>query len=220
MKALYKLANRIFEGICIILTLYMTVQQVQIYSRNEDSSAISLRKFTDDQTNDNYPTFTICFEDSNRGDMYLKFTNPEDNAAVNSETLIRPIDDCPYYALENNKFLCSNNSDTDSRKDFFGFGICEATNADDTKAYQYQQPSFIDWMSDGKKYLISTDHYRNLLMGKKTKYIGERGHQCDEIKYSINEIAKINFEEEVVNFNKLPEGFQYQNRKWIIVWMD
>ena len=208
MKALYKLANRIFECICIILTIYMTIQQVQIYSRNEDSSAISLRKFTEDQTNDNYPTFTICFEDSNRGDIYLKFTNPEETAvAVNFETLIRPIDDCPYYALENNKFFCSNNSNTDSRKNFSTSGICEATNVDDTKAYQYQQPSFIDWMSDRKKYLISTDHYRNLLMGKKTKYIGERGHQCDEIKYSIKEIAEINFDEEVVDLTNYLKDF-------------
>ena len=47
----------------------MAIKQVIIYLENEDTSAISFQTFMDSST-DLYPTFTICFEDNLRGDMY------------------------------------------------------------------------------------------------------------------------------------------------------
>ena len=108
MKTLYKPANGIFNCICIILTFYMLIHQIEIYKRNEDTSAISLRRFKDDQMNYKYPTYTFCFEDSNRGDMYLKYPN----AIGKKFSLFGSIDDCPYYNLEENKLFCSNSSGT------------------------------------------------------------------------------------------------------------
>ena len=105
MKTLYKPANGIFNCICIITTFYTLIHQIQIYSRNEDMSVISLQKFEDDETNDNYPTFTFCFEDSDRGDMYLKSYNADKhNGRI---PMFGSIYNCPFYKLSN-RISCSN----------------------------------------------------------------------------------------------------------------
>ena len=106
--------------------------------------------------------------------------------------------------MEENKLFCSNNSGTKHRTKRFGNiriqsnptkpdSKCDDVNANGTKMYEFSQPSFIDWTVEGRKYLISTEHYRNLLKGIKRKYIGMKAHQCDEIKYSISNISKISF---------------------------
>ena len=69
MKALYKPALGTFNFICIILAGYMTLKQIQIYLENADTSAISFQKFSQGSIT-MYPTYTICLEDSGRGDMY------------------------------------------------------------------------------------------------------------------------------------------------------
>ena len=208
MKTLYKPANGIFNFICIIITFYTLIHQIQIYSRNEDTSAISLQKFEDDETNDKYPTFTFCFEDSDRGDMYLKTYNAaKHNGRI---PMFGSIDECPFYKMEENKLFCSNNSGTKHRTKRFGSiriqsnptkadSKCDDVNANESKMYEFGQASFIDWTVEGRKYLISTEHYRNLLKGIDRKYIGMKAHQCYEIKYSIKNISKISFDKQVVD---------------------
>ena len=194
----------------------MLIHQIQIYSRNEDTSAISLQKFTDDEKNYNYPTYTFCFEDSNRGDMYLKFPNADKSRTRIS--IFGPIDNCPYYNLEENKLFCSNTSGTRKRTERFGnmrmqaktdnpSSKCDKNNLNGSKMYNYDPPSFIDWTVKGKKYLISTEHYRNLLMGTNQKYVGQSVHHCDEIKFSINDISKIHFDEETIDIKNYLRDF-------------
>ena len=174
-----KSANRIFNLICIILTIYSIIHQVEIYLRNEDMSAVSSRLFKQDQTDDNYPTYTFCFEDSDRGDMYLKYPKGMGMTLITHSCVD---EDCPYYRLDENKLFCSNSSGNKERTKRFGKmrtggkrinidPACERINKNDTKMYQYYPIPFMCWNLDGEKYLISTDHYRNLLMGKKQKYI-------------------------------------------------
>lgn len=169
--------------------------QISKFFRNDDSSAISLEKFSDDEGNDKYPTYTFCFEDSSRGDMYLRLANAM--ADHGNMRLFSPIDPCPYLKLEENKLFCSDNDDM--KRNAKGGNITRDLNESDSKAYQYQPPSFIDWSSDGIKFLISTDHYRNLLIGNEQKYIGMLVHQHEEIKYSVDEISKIKFDDQVIN---------------------
>ena len=95
----------LFDIFCIMLTLFTLKQLVETYFKNKDSSAISLQMFSGDKTNDKYPTFTFCFEDSNRGDMYLRFPNA--NAGKGKMILSRPIDPCRYYNLNGNNLYCS-----------------------------------------------------------------------------------------------------------------
>ena len=126
----------------------MLIHQIQIYSRNEDTSAISLQKFTDDEKNNKYPTYTFCFEDSNRGDMYLKFPNADKSKTRMS--IFGPIDNCPYYNLAENKFFCSNSSGTRKRTKRFGnirmqaktnipSSKCDNSNLNGSNMYNYDQ---------------------------------------------------------------------------------
>ena len=69
-----------FDLICITLAGIYTFQQFYTYVQNGDYSEISFRKFTDDSTSENYPTYTICFEDQSQHHIYktevVKTTNP------------------------------------------------------------------------------------------------------------------------------------------------
>ena len=58
-----------------------------------------------------------------------------------------------------------------------------------------------------KKHLISTDHFQNLLMGMRKKYAGMMVHQCEEIKYSINDISKVHFDEQVIDLKDYLKDF-------------
>ena len=214
MNTLYKPANGIFNCICIIITFYTLIHQIQIYSRNEDTSAISLQKFEEDEINDKYPTFSFCFEDSDRGDMYLKSYNADKHQG--RDTIFGSIDDCPFYKIEENKLFCSNNSGNKHRSKRFGNmriqskpteSKCDDMNANDTKMYEYNQPSFIDWTVKGRKYLISTEHYHNLLKGIDRKFIGMKVHQCDEIRYSIKNISNISFDNQVIDLTNYLKDF-------------
>ena len=73
MNTLYRPALVTFNCICTILAGYMIFKQIQIYLENDDTSAISFEKFTDSPI-DKYPTYTFCFEDGRRGDMYIDGT--------------------------------------------------------------------------------------------------------------------------------------------------
>ena len=155
MKTLYKPANGIFNCICIIITFYTLIHQIQIYSRNEDTSAISLQKIEDDETYDKYPTFTFCFEDSDRGDMYLKTYNAEKYDGRTIQPIFSSIENCPFTKVDENKLFCSNNSGTKHRTKRFGNmriqskppkadSKCDNMNANITKIYDFRQRSFID----------------------------------------------------------------------------
>ena len=102
MNSIYRLALRIFNCVCTILAGYMTFKQIQIYFENDDTSAISFEKFTDGPT-DYYPTYTFCFEDSNRGDMYIDGTR---NLVGNEQ--IRYGNDGLFHSVEENKLVISN----------------------------------------------------------------------------------------------------------------
>ena len=58
-----------FKLMCVVLSIYMVLNQIERYSRNEDMSQITLRKFNQ-RPEDKYPTFTFCFKSEN-GFIYL-----------------------------------------------------------------------------------------------------------------------------------------------------
>ena len=80
----------------------MTFKQIQIYLENDDTSAISFEKFTDGPI-DKYPTYTFCFEDSHRGDMYIDGTR---NLIRNEQVM--PGNDGLFHTVEENKLVISN----------------------------------------------------------------------------------------------------------------
>ena len=84
---------------------------------------------------------------------------------------------------------------------------CDLTKSNDTKMYQYDPIPFTYWTVDGTKYLISTDHYQSLLMGRKRKYIGMSVHQCQEIKYSINDVLNLDFDEQIIGLQTYLKDF-------------
>ena len=70
MKQLSQSILRLFHLICIALAGYMTTKQIIIYLQNDDISASSFQKFSDNPE-DMSPTYTFCLHDSARGNMYV-----------------------------------------------------------------------------------------------------------------------------------------------------
>ena len=62
MNDLPKIARRLFSLSCFMGLGYMTVNQVARYIKNDDTSITSFKKLT----SDNYPTYTLCFEDNDK----------------------------------------------------------------------------------------------------------------------------------------------------------
>ena len=63
-----KLARRLFSLSCFMGLGYMTVNQVARYIKNEDTSITSFKKLT----SDNYPTYTLCFEDNDESQGFSR----------------------------------------------------------------------------------------------------------------------------------------------------
>ena len=67
MESLRKPAKFLFTFLCFIALAAVSIYQVEKFIRNKDSSTISFKRFNKEQ----YPTYTICFEDNdNVGGIY------------------------------------------------------------------------------------------------------------------------------------------------------
>ena len=97
-----------FDLICVIFAGFYTLQQVFTYIKNEDVSEIAFRKFNDDDSSQNYPTYTICFEDQSQHHIYRTepiATVPESSRIVQER--------CPcgcYAKKEGNRLFLLNHS--------------------------------------------------------------------------------------------------------------
>ena len=103
-----------YDLICITLAGIYTFQQFYTYVQNDDISEISFRKFTDDSSSENYPTYTICFEDQSQHHIYktevVKTTNPNTHSTQFKSKR------CPcgcHVRREMNKLLLLNQSCAD-----------------------------------------------------------------------------------------------------------
>ena len=68
MKLLEICLDRVFLLVCMCCASYMTYLQFKYYLNNEDNASISYRIFNKEEQ-DEYPTFSICFEGQG-GDIF------------------------------------------------------------------------------------------------------------------------------------------------------
>ena len=97
MSALSKPAGWIFTVICFILCGYMVENQIEKYFRNEDTSTISFKKFS----NERYPTYTFCFEDNHDdAGMYKAIASLRSNLILDDNSVPKVYFDGKYLRLE------------------------------------------------------------------------------------------------------------------------
>ena len=67
---------KVFQLFCIMLAFYMTYEQFLLYSKNEDSSSVSYRKFNQEEK-DMYPSISVCLH-STKGAILMETDEPGD----------------------------------------------------------------------------------------------------------------------------------------------
>ena len=221
MKNIHGPALAAFNFGCTFIAIYMAIKQIHTYLENADTSAVSFQLFTDGQI-DRYPTYTFCLEDSYRKDIYVsKERMPEQEqeqehwignhvnknfyVKMEGQRLLAMKGERPYNATINGGGLNEEMDDSSMPNEAESTEKLDCKYSDsDVRVYHPRgQDNLLIYSKEGKFYAIRPDHYQALLMGTDISFRFQANAlaECKEVKYSIDDVSKIVFRENIVDLN-------------------
>ena len=225
-----------FEGICILMAVYMTYKQLKIFYQNEDFSEISFQKFTDGE-NDKYPTYTICFTDNYEQQIYQK-----QHLSTSKGSITKAFPYGKRINVEDNKLVIMNRTSiretysygdynvmkTDNGSFHLAWGFKAGTEAQLVKKHTTgREDRYVDlgisWMGENmilmktnqKTYTISPKQYQLLLLGQTLPFmygVNSVHHEnmIVEMNTTIADIMQFQFDDLIVDFSQFLVDFEVE----------